>query len=61
MGLKDDPMRLIRDLYPMRFITRILYSDMDAFRHLNNGATGRYLEEGRSARRQLRWPVERQL
>lgn len=31
MGLKDDPMRLIRDLYPMRFITRILYSDMDAF------------------------------
>ncbi|CAM8672648.1 thioesterase family protein [Sphingobium sp.] len=48
MGLKDDPARLIRDRYPMRFTTRILYSDMDAFRHLNNGATGRYLEEGRA-------------
>lgn len=48
MGLKDDPARLIRDRYPLRFVTRILYSDMDAFRHLNNGATGRYLEEGRA-------------
>lgn len=48
MSLKDDPARLIRDRYPLRFDTRILYSDMDAFRHLNNGATGRYLEEGRA-------------
>lgn len=48
MGLKDDRPRLIRDRYPLRFATRILYSDMDAFRHLNNGATGRYLEEGRA-------------
>jgi len=26
----------------------MLYSDMDAFRHLNNGVTGRYFEEGRA-------------
>lgn len=49
MALKDDAARLDITAYPQRFRTRILYSDMDAFRHLNNGATGRYLEEGRSA------------
>ena len=48
MALKDDPARLLADSYPLRFGTRVLYSDMDAFRHLNNGATGRYLEEGRA-------------
>lgn len=48
MALKDDPTRLIRDRYPLHFTTRILYADMDAFRHLNNGATGRYFEEGRA-------------
>ena len=48
VGLKDDTARQIADRYPLRFTTRILYSDMDAFRHLNNGATGRYFEEGRA-------------
>ena len=48
MALKDDPTWLIRDRYPLHFTTRILYADMDAFRHLNNGATGRYFEEGRA-------------
>lgn len=48
MSLKDDPRRLIADTYPIRFETRILYADMDGFRHLNNGATGRYFEEGRA-------------
>jgi acyl-CoA thioester hydrolase len=48
MALKDDPARQQADTYPLRFTTRILYSDMDAFRHLNNGATGRYFEEGRA-------------
>lgn len=48
MALKDDPARQLARTYPLRFSSRILYSDMDAFRHLNNGATGRYLEEGRS-------------
>ncbi len=48
MALKDDPARLEPASYARRFTTRILYSDMDAFRHLNNGATGRYFEEGRA-------------
>ena len=48
MALKGDPARQQADAYPLRFTTRILYSDMDAFRHLNNGATGRYFEEGRA-------------
>jgi acyl-CoA thioester hydrolase len=48
MEQKDDQRR--RDLanYARRFSHRIIYSDMDAFRHLNNGATGRYFEEGRA-------------
>jgi len=49
VALKDDPARQLADNYPLRFSTRILYSDMDAFRHLNNGATGRYFEEGRAS------------
>ena len=48
MGLKDDAFRRDPERYALRFSTRILYSDMDAFRHLNNGATGRYFEEGRA-------------
>ncbi len=48
MSLKDDPHRLVPGTYPIRFEQRILYSDMDGFRHLNNGATGRYFEEGRA-------------
>ena len=48
MSLKDEPGRLIAENYPVRFDTRVLYSDMDAFRHLNNGATGRYFEEARA-------------
>ena len=34
--------------YPIRFQLRAVYSDMDAFRHVNNGAIGRYFEEGRA-------------
>lgn len=48
MALKDDPRRLDIASYPLRIDTRVLYADMDAFRHVNNGATGRYLEEGRA-------------
>lgn len=48
MALKDDTWRSELERYPLQFTTRILYSDMDAFRHLNNGATGRYLEDGRA-------------
>src|SRR5437764_1817097 len=49
MTIKDDPGRLAVDTYPLRFDLRILYADMDAFRHLNNGATGRYFEDGRAS------------
>lgn len=48
MALKDDPRGLDIASYPLRIDTRVLYADMDAFRHVNNGATGRYLEEGRA-------------
>ena len=48
MALKDESSRLVMTNYARRFATRILFSDMDAFRHLNNGATGRYFEEGRA-------------
>lgn len=46
---RHDPARLDPAYYPLRFVHRILYADMDGFRHLNNGATGRYFEEGRAA------------
>lgn len=48
MALKDDTRRLDLASYPLQFDTRVLYADMDGFRHLNNGATGRYFEEGRA-------------
>lgn len=48
LALKDIISRLAAETYPLRFTTRVLYSDMDGFRHLNNGATGRYFEEGRA-------------
>jgi acyl-CoA thioester hydrolase len=41
MSLKDKPGRLQLERYPLRLTTRVLYADMDAFRHVNNGATGR--------------------
>ena len=48
MREEPNPARQSLSTYPMTFRHRILYSDMDGFRHLNNGATGRYFEEGRS-------------
>lgn len=48
LNLKDDVSRRARSAYPLTFHLRIMYSDMDAFRHVNNGATGRYFEEGRA-------------
>jgi acyl-CoA thioester hydrolase len=49
MALKDDPARLRPETYPLRFEQRVLYADMDSFRHLNNGAAARYFEEGRAS------------
>lgn len=49
MALKDDPARNRPETYPLRFEQRLVYADMDAFRHLNNGAVARYFEEGRAS------------
>jgi acyl-CoA thioester hydrolase len=49
MAIKDDPARLRAEIYPHRFEQRVVYADMDAFRHLNNGAAARYFEEGRAS------------
>ena len=48
MSSKHNPARLLPAHYPRRFTHRVLYSDMDAFRHLNNVAIARYFEEGRA-------------
>jgi acyl-CoA thioester hydrolase len=48
MNQKDAPARLTKQNYPLCFEHRTLYADMDAFRHLNNGAIGRFFEEGRA-------------
>jgi acyl-CoA thioester hydrolase len=40
--------RLHASNYPLRFAYRSLFGDMDANRHLNNGAIGRVFEEGRA-------------
>jgi len=47
MALQDDPARLDIANYPVRCTTRALFADMDGFRHLNNVAIARYIEEGR--------------
>lgn len=43
-----DPKLMQAAAYPMSVSLRTTYADMDAFRHINNGATGRYFEEGRA-------------
>ena len=42
-----DPARLEPDRYPLRFDTRVMFSDVDAYRHGNNVAIARFFEEGR--------------
>jgi acyl-CoA thioester hydrolase len=46
--LAEQSARLHADRYPARFSYRIVYGDMDANRHLNNGTFGRLFEEGRA-------------
>lgn len=46
--LADQADRLDAGNYPVRFVYRTLFSDMDLNRHLNNGAFGRLFEEGRA-------------
>jgi acyl-CoA thioester hydrolase len=47
VSLRDDIWRTESASYPSRFLHRILFADVDAFRHLNNGALARFFEEGR--------------
>ncbi len=49
MALHDDPARLDIANYPLRYTSRVLFADMDGFRHLNNVAIARFFEEGRAA------------
>jgi acyl-CoA thioester hydrolase len=49
MALKDEPARQVLTNYPHRFTNRVLFADMDGFRHLNNVAIARFFEEGRAA------------
>ena len=46
--LADQADRLDAANYPVRFVYRTLFSDMDTNRHLNNGVFGRMFEEGRA-------------
>lgn len=45
--LRDDTWRLKPSCYPHVFDLRATFADMDSFRHLNNVALARMLEEGR--------------
>lgn len=45
---RDDPTLRVQRNYPLQFTTRALYSDMDAFRHVNNIAFSRWFEEARA-------------
>jgi len=49
MALQEDPARLDIANYPLRYTSRVLFADMDGFRHLNNVAIARFFEEGRAA------------
>jgi acyl-CoA thioester hydrolase len=49
MALHDDPARLDIGNYPLRYTSRVLFADMDGFRHINNVAIARFFEEGRAA------------
>jgi acyl-CoA thioester hydrolase len=49
MALKDEPARQVLANYPHHFTNRVLFADMDGFRHLNNVAIARFFEEGRAA------------
>ncbi|MET0987073.1 MAG: hotdog domain-containing protein [Steroidobacteraceae bacterium] len=49
MTLRHERERRITGNYPHRFEHRLQYADMDSFRHVNNVAIARLLEEGRAA------------
>lgn len=45
--MRHDPVRLDLHRYPFRLDVQSRFGDMDALRHLNNVAIGRFYEEGR--------------
>ena len=47
--LRDEAWRLDPASYPFAFQMRTAFGDMDSFRHLNNVALVRYLEEARAS------------
>lgn len=49
LRFRDQSKRLERESYPRRCDHPLLFSDLDAFGHLNNGATARFFEEGRQS------------
>ncbi|GGL14105.1 acyl-CoA thioesterase [Nocardia jinanensis] len=44
----EDPRRRSPDYYPLTFQYTPVFGDVDSYRHLNNVALGRLLEEGRA-------------
>jgi acyl-CoA thioester hydrolase len=53
LRLKDEQARQLAPTYPLHYTQRVLFSDVDALRHLNNGAITRYFEEGRAQAHQM--------
>jgi acyl-CoA thioester hydrolase len=53
LRLKDERARQLAPTYPLHYRQRVLFSDVDALRHLNNGAITRYFEEGRAQAHQM--------
>lgn len=49
MDQKEQPARRVLGNYASIVPFRLLFCDMDALRHINNGATARYFEECRAA------------
>jgi acyl-CoA thioester hydrolase len=63
-SLKGDGARWDPAHYPLGYRQRVLWSDLDVQRHVNNGAIGRLFEEGRAQTNELIFghvvdPVER--
>jgi acyl-CoA thioester hydrolase len=47
--LKDEAWRQLVTNYPLRFVVRASWRDVDAYRHVNNVAQAAFMEEGRAS------------
>jgi acyl-CoA thioester hydrolase len=61
LRLKDEQARQLAPTYPLHYTQRVLFSDVDALRHLNNGAIARYFEEGRAQANLMIFPASSEL